>query len=85
MNFADLIQVDLVEFLEYLQQDHSRDLQSLDIPAKYKECDIHIALERADNDENEEAFHKILSGFPLLKKHIELTSGVFTWKLTPPT
>jgi hypothetical protein len=59
---------------------NKNDLQILD--EKYLKLNIHTALEKADEDENEIVFKQILYGGGderrlLLLKHIDMTSLVF--------
>jgi hypothetical protein len=47
---------------------------------KYRDCSIHVALERADDDKNWIVFKTILKLDTLnLMKHIFMTKQVFTW------
>lgn len=72
-----------VKFANLLFELQWTDDELLNLPEEYTSMSIHIALEKADN-ENEVIFHKILNGGgrwrkELLLKHIEKTKPVFTW------
>jgi hypothetical protein len=50
---------------------------------RYKNCSLHIALERADNDNDWKAFKTIyFLDMDNLYRHILMTSNVFTWNYT---
>jgi hypothetical protein len=52
----------------------------ISLPKKYTKLMVHIALERADADNDIRHFVRILSTRrELLTKHIEATLGVFEW------
>lgn len=52
----------------------------LDISVEYKNCSIHIALERADEKEDWETFKKIFKCCPkFLKNHLDMTDMIFEY------
>jgi len=56
------------------------DMQFLD--KKYTDEAVHIALEKADNLRDEDAFYYILNKKrSLLLKHIQQTKPIFSWNL----
>jgi hypothetical protein len=76
----------MLQFANKLKELEWTDAEELNLPEKYTKLMVHIALEKADNDEDEKNFFSILNGDGeyrtlMLKKHIEKTLGVFTWKI----
>ena len=72
-----------IKFAQLLFNLEWTDDELLNLPEKYTNLSVHIALEKADN-ENEKIFNSILNGDgkyrrELLLKHIEKTKPVFTW------
>lgn len=50
---------------------------NLDIDSKYKDCSLHIALERADMNNDWETFKKLYKVNPdFLKKHLNNTKNI---------
>lgn len=74
----------MIEFSNKLKDLEWTDNELLNLPEKYTKLMVHIALEKADNDEDKKNFELILNGngisrrFMLLK-HIEITGRIFTW------
>ena len=51
-----------------------------DIPQKYKNCSLHIALEKADTERDWNSFKKLYNLSPkFLYEHLENTSFVFDY------
>lgn len=77
----------MIQFANKLKELEWTDAEELNLPEKYTDLMVHIALEKADNDKDEKNFYAILNGDGayrtlMLKKHIEKTLGVFTWNFT---
>jgi hypothetical protein len=61
-----------------------KDNELLNLPEKYTNLMVHIAIELADKNEDEKTFHFILNGDGelrkmMLLKHIEKTKHCITW------
>ena len=53
---------------------------NLDIPMKYKNNSLHIALEMADNDKNWKVFNKLYNLSPdFLQIHLNTTKNIFDY------
>lgn len=61
--------------------------QNQDIPVEYRNLSLHIALERADENEDWEVFNKLYRLSPkFLKNHLNMTDFIFDYnyqKLSP--
>jgi hypothetical protein len=76
-----------LHFAKKLMELEWTDAEELNLPEKYTNSMVHIALEKADNDKDEKNFYAILNGDGayrtlMLKKHIEGTLGVFEWNFS---
>ncbi len=74
----------MFQFANKLKELEWTDAEELNLPEKYTELMVHIALEKADTDKDEKNFYAILNGDTkyrtlMLIKHIEKTLGVFEW------
>jgi hypothetical protein len=50
------------------------------VPDNYKNCRLHIALEKADTKKDWDTFNKLIRLAPeYLKNHLNLTSGIFIY------
>ena len=59
-----------------------RDIHKLDnnLPNQYKNCSLHIALERADTNKDWESFKTILNmNRDILLQHLRMTEGIFPY------
>jgi hypothetical protein len=78
----------IMQFANKLKELEWTDLEELNLPTKYTDTMVHLALEKADNDKDEKNFYAILNGDGeyrtlMLKKHIEKTLAVFEWNFKP--
>ena len=62
------------------QDDRYLHVNNQDIPEKYRNCMLHIALERADTNKDWVSFRKLYNMSPkTLKNHLDMTSLVFDY------
>ena len=58
-------------------------LQEQDIPEEYKNCRLHIALERADTNKDWQTFRNLYRLSPeFLKSHLNMTECLFDYNYT---
>lgn len=74
----------MIQFSNMLKDLEWTDNELLNLSEKYTNLMVHIALEKADKDEDKNTFELILNGNGkcrkiMLLKHIKLTEDVFTW------
>ena len=77
----------MIQFANKLKELEWTDAEELTLPEKYTDTMVHLALEKADAEQDEKNFYAILNGDTeyrtlMLKRHIEKTLGVFTWNFT---
>ena len=74
----------MLQFANKLKKLEWTDGEVLNLPEKYTDLMLHIALEKADADYDKRNYYLILNGDGkyrtiMLQKHIEKTIGVFEW------
>jgi hypothetical protein len=74
----------MLQFANKLKELEWTDAEELNLPEKYTDIMVHLALEKADKDNDEKNFYAILNGDTryrtlMLKKHIEKTLGIWEW------
>ncbi len=74
----------MLQFANKLKELEWTDAEELNLPEKYTDLMVHIALEKADADKDNKNYKQILYGNGpyrtlMLEKHIEKTIGVFEW------
>jgi hypothetical protein len=69
----------MLNLLKNIDENRSKHID-LDIDDKYKNCSLHIALERADINNDWETFKKLYKVNPIfLKNHLDNTSRVLDY------
>jgi len=69
----------MLNLLKNIDENRSKHIY-LDIDDKYKSCSLHIALERADINNDWETFKKLYKVNPIfLKNHLDNTSRVLDY------
>jgi hypothetical protein len=77
------MKMEITSFRNYLQKidDHRFLHKDIDIPDEYKKLSLHVAIERADKNEDWLNFRKIFVVAPVyLKNHLEMCDGIFKFK-----
>ena len=75
----------MLQFSNKVKELEWTEIELLNMPEKYTNLMVHIALELADNDKDEKHFYGILNGDKcnnrksMLIKHIQYTLGIFSW------
>lgn len=74
----------MIQFSNMLKDLEWTDNELLNLSEKYTNLMVHIAIEKADKDEDKKNFDLILNGDGkyrkmMLLKHIEKTKPTFTW------
>jgi hypothetical protein len=68
------------KYMSNIQENRYLHSSEPNLPEKYKNCSLHIALERADQDQDWNNFKTILNMNKIfLLQHLKMSSGLFMY------